>query len=188
MFQPSQALLKTPTGSDRLSALLDDILRHILLFLATKDVAATSILSTRRRNLFISVPDVDLDVGTLQLTEATDQNDIEWLIFAAISLVVQELEILMAIDQNVLYLFLPRVFTCKKIVTLKLNAEVVMIVPDSVSLLRLRVLHLQAFGLVGVSVRRLIQGCPLLEELYLFFRPFKNSDGINDKNSCDFES
>ena len=43
------------------------------------------------------------------------------------------------------------------------------------------VLRLQSFGLVGVSVHRLIQGCPLLDELYLFFRSFKNSDGINDK-------
>ncbi|XP_057757545.1 F-box/FBD/LRR-repeat protein At1g16930-like [Arachis stenosperma] len=46
---------------DRISALPDPILVHILSFLESKMVAATSILSSRWRDLWHSVPTVDLD-------------------------------------------------------------------------------------------------------------------------------
>nr|XP_027121600.1 F-box protein At4g22280-like [Coffea arabica] len=47
---------------DRLSALPDDILRHIMSYLPTEIAAATSVLSTRWKDLFISLPDIDLTV------------------------------------------------------------------------------------------------------------------------------
>lgn len=57
-----KVLKKTPDGDgiDRLSALSDCVLLHILSLLETKEAAATSILSRRWRNLFVSLPDVDL--------------------------------------------------------------------------------------------------------------------------------
>ncbi|CDP13113.1 unnamed protein product [Coffea canephora] len=48
---------------DRLSALPDCVLLHILSSFKTKDAAATSILSRRWRNLFISLPDIHLSIS-----------------------------------------------------------------------------------------------------------------------------
>ncbi|XP_027165753.1 F-box protein At4g22280-like [Coffea eugenioides] len=60
---------KTPDGNDeeidRLSALPDEILCHVLSFLySTEDAALTSVLSTRWRNLFVQLPDVYLSINT----------------------------------------------------------------------------------------------------------------------------
>ncbi|MED6158440.1 hypothetical protein PIB30_032764 [Stylosanthes scabra] len=49
------------SGVDRISVLPDAILLHILSFLPSKTVVATSILSRMWRNLWRSVPTVDLD-------------------------------------------------------------------------------------------------------------------------------
>ncbi|XP_027077143.1 F-box/LRR-repeat protein At3g59190-like [Coffea arabica] len=46
---------------DRISALPNDLLCHILSFLPTKKAAATSILSTRWRYLFTSLPNIHLE-------------------------------------------------------------------------------------------------------------------------------
>ena len=59
---PEKKVQRIPDGDsiDRLSALSDCVLLHILSLLKTKEAAATSILSTRWRNLFVSLPDIDL--------------------------------------------------------------------------------------------------------------------------------
>ncbi|KAL6653168.1 hypothetical protein ACP70R_012093 [Stipagrostis hirtigluma subsp. patula] len=46
---------------DRLSALPDDVIAHVLSFLPTPVSAATSVLSRRYRHLWASVPDLNLD-------------------------------------------------------------------------------------------------------------------------------
>ena len=50
---------------DRLSNLHHSIICHILSFLSTKFAAATSILSTKWRYIFLSVPKIDLDNSLL---------------------------------------------------------------------------------------------------------------------------
>ncbi|XP_027353029.1 F-box/FBD/LRR-repeat protein At1g16930-like [Abrus precatorius] len=63
MAEPSEKVLKrTQEGdnTDRLSALSDCVLLNILSLLETKEAAATSILSVRWRNLFLSLPDINL--------------------------------------------------------------------------------------------------------------------------------
>nr|XP_027118407.1 F-box/LRR-repeat protein At4g14103-like [Coffea arabica] len=50
-------------GVDRISALPDEILLHVLSFLGSKKAGKTSVLSTRWRFLFASTPDIDLDMS-----------------------------------------------------------------------------------------------------------------------------
>ncbi|TKY66147.1 putative F-box/LRR-repeat protein [Spatholobus suberectus] len=52
--------LEEDSNIDRLSALPDCVLLRILSSLETKEAAATSNLSARWRNLFLSLPDIDL--------------------------------------------------------------------------------------------------------------------------------
>ncbi|QHO08460.1 FBD-associated F-box protein [Arachis hypogaea] len=54
------------SGVDRISELPDVILSHMLSFLESKMVAATSILSSRWKDLWHSVPIVDLDDALFQ--------------------------------------------------------------------------------------------------------------------------
>ncbi|KAL3518218.1 hypothetical protein ACH5RR_020807 [Cinchona calisaya] len=61
-----EAVKTTPDDADdngvnRIGALPDEILSYILSFLPTRESAATSVLSTRWRYLFISRPDIDLE-------------------------------------------------------------------------------------------------------------------------------
>lgn len=57
---------------DRLSALPDGVLCHVLSFLSTECAASTSILSTRWRNLFISLPDIDLTAAIFPYYTSSD--------------------------------------------------------------------------------------------------------------------
>ncbi|KAF6139929.1 hypothetical protein GIB67_028797 [Kingdonia uniflora] len=54
-----------PVGEDRISKLHDFILHHILSFLGTKTVVATSILSKRWRHLWTSVPNLEFSYDTI---------------------------------------------------------------------------------------------------------------------------
>lgn len=73
---PEKKVLKsTPDDNgeiDTLSALPDCVLLHILSLLGTKHAAATSILSTRWRNLFFWLPDIDFRF--LVDNDATDRD------------------------------------------------------------------------------------------------------------------
>lgn len=49
--------------NDKISCLLDSLLHHILSFLQTREVIATSLLSKRWRSLWCSMPTFDFDDG-----------------------------------------------------------------------------------------------------------------------------
>ncbi|KAJ7981730.1 FBD-associated F-box protein [Quillaja saponaria] len=53
--------VKIVSRPDRITSLPTGILRHILSFLPTKHAVATSILSSRWKNLWVSVPNLDFD-------------------------------------------------------------------------------------------------------------------------------
>ncbi|XP_052208632.1 F-box/LRR-repeat protein At3g59190-like isoform X2 [Diospyros lotus] len=56
-------------SEDKISNLPDCVLHHILSFLPTKDTVATSILSTRWKDLWTSVPNIDFDDSLLYSSE-----------------------------------------------------------------------------------------------------------------------
>nr|XP_027062783.1 uncharacterized protein LOC113689155 isoform X2 [Coffea arabica] len=63
---------------DRLSALSDSVLCHILSFVPTKLAASTSILSTRWRYIFFGVPKLDLDDSLLIHPQTQDGSNTRW--------------------------------------------------------------------------------------------------------------
>nr|XP_027118545.1 F-box/LRR-repeat protein At4g14103-like [Coffea arabica] len=208
-------MMKSTPGSDvgsvdRISALPDPLICHILSFLPLKESAATSVLSTRWKFLFASLADIDLQfkstyrpnvrksvlefidsqrlikflylawrilqfrdgVPITKLTlsvfwiyEMVDKKFrslIDSWISAALLFNVQELKIFVSIRHYAINC--PGIFACKTLVSLRLLV-VSTEVPSLVVLPNLKVLHMSLKGQVVDSVRRLIQGCPLLEEL-----------------------
>lgn len=195
-------------GIDRLGALPDDILHHIMSFLYTKDAAATCVLSTRWRNLFSSIPVLHLNINGLPdpVLESDDSDEeffeslsigykvilqrnrapirklrvwvyrlverfqlaIDFFISAALQCDVKELDIVVSHNATG-RLFPLEIFTYKTLVTVKLSWQVNLVVPSSVFLPNLKVLHLTGpMGVVDENCfPRLIRGCPSLEELYL---------------------
>nr|XP_027077151.1 FBD-associated F-box protein At4g13985-like [Coffea arabica] len=98
---------------------------------------------------------------------------IDSLICAAISCGVQQLEVFVGLDRsNALsppgILSCPAIFSCKTLVEMKLESRFTdFYVPETVSLPNLKILHLAQFILTDeLSTPRLIQGCPVLIELY----------------------
>ncbi|KAL6560624.1 hypothetical protein OROGR_004183 [Orobanche gracilis] len=62
---------------DRVSGLPDSILSQILSFLPTKLAAATSVLSTRWRYLFLDVPKIDIDESMILNPDLNREEDID---------------------------------------------------------------------------------------------------------------
>lgn len=172
---------------DRLSALPDSVLTHLLSFLPTKQCVATSILSTRWRFLWQYVPVIDLSVRnedavsrvvSLHKVERLDAfrlfldfgsncsiRQIEEWIIAVVERNVRQLDLCF----NVIYTVPPPLFTCETLVDLRLVfGGVAPTSLTSVCLPRLKCLKLRFFQFeAGESLTRLISGCPVLEELQI---------------------
>ncbi|XP_027064293.1 F-box protein At4g22280 [Coffea arabica] len=217
---PRALKTKTPKDdeSDKLSALPDEILCHILSFLPSETAAATSVLSTRWKDLFTSLPVIDLTISKnwdakigeerrrdlcnfqkflsrliflrnkapirkFQLNVSPPlvedlRPGIYWLISKVLSRQVQEVDICVPGDRDStgLLLYPPEIFTCATLtsLTMTMKSSFNFNPPDSVSLPNLKVLRLNEFALTDQdSFARVIQACPLLEDLGLRWRFWK---------------
>ncbi|KAL3652530.1 hypothetical protein CASFOL_002211 [Castilleja foliolosa] len=165
---------------DRISALQDDLLCHILSFLPTKNSVATSVLSTRWRHLWAHVPNIDFDsehhtkgplmqkINNFRLSYkvACGEYQLETCIATAILRNVRNLYLDLG---NQLQLPL-RIFTYKTLVELKLHN--CCFIPSSSSvdlnLPALKNLYLASVMYESAkSLEHLIAGCPVLEELFI---------------------
>ncbi|KAF7825787.1 F-box/FBD/LRR-repeat protein [Senna tora] len=179
-------------SDDRLSDLPDSLLCHILSFLPTKQVVATSILSNRWRPLWQYTPSFDFDfedyihtqirqysvqlnafmlsrdepINRFHLNCLSDlfssHDDINLWIKAAIQRKVEHFHIWML----PLEFYMPcSIFTCKTIVVMKLY-EVYLDAISSVSLPSLKILRLSNVKFSSAScASKLLSGCRLLEKL-----------------------
>lgn len=219
---------------DRINALPEPLLFHILSFLCTKEAARTSVLSRRWRYLFASIPDIDLEIdnycGTefeLEIEHIVNQRLIKFLNFgyrlillrngapirkfrlclgwvrreswlaidsfitAALLCKIHQLDIWIATAEYANRFFTLGIFMCKSLTDLKLWCSELedLYYPNSVSLPILRRLHFQFAGLVDDSfIRRIIEGCPLLEELRLSIASTGNEDRGANAKVVDFSS
>ncbi|XP_058179456.1 F-box protein At4g22280-like isoform X2 [Rhododendron vialii] len=201
---------------DRISNLPNSLIAQILSCLPTKHAVATSVLSTRWKQLWTSITSFDIDDKLLlcpqnkstdpslqrsftsfvrrvllhhvscvqrfrlKCSQSYDASLVNGWIADTLLRNVRELDLAFSIlDHSTM---LPQdLFTCRTLVVLKLNADGDMnIVPTSVSLPSLRILHLGCYRFVDDdSINRFLFGCPVLEELSMSGRVGGNVSVIN---------
>ncbi|CAN7114909.1 unnamed protein product [Brassica rapa subsp. narinosa] len=182
---------------DMMSTLSDDLLLKILSSLPTKDVVSTMLLSKRWKFLWTMVPTLDfqndfesskddyakfrqhvylfmvlhkspvLETLKLRLGWHSTTDDITTWIKIAVARRVRKLKIHCYSDDD--DIFLPScLYTYNNLEVLKLGNSIVLDVPEDVRLPSLKTLHLLCVEFRNEeSARRLLSGCPLLEEFVL---------------------
>ncbi|KAL4619126.1 hypothetical protein ACB092_06G057400 [Castanea dentata] len=148
---------------DRISDLPDSLICHILSFLPTKKVVATSILSSR-----------------LTLFTPCDPFHLDTWIRTVIGRKVEQLHLKFYFSGNVLELPMT-VFTCKTIVNLELRFDIVLDPPSNFQFPSLKTLCLyRTVYKYDYSFSNLISGCPVLEDLTVALR--EGLDGATNYN------
>lgn len=180
-------------ADDRISALPDFVLWHILSFLPTKSAVATSVLSKRWRPLWYSLHTLDFDDETfppgsdfrhfvysvflsrnttqpirsfrLKLRNNSSSRCDHYDINRFVYFVTQKAVKYLTLDLFGGTKLPPCVFTTKTLVVLKLKMLIVDDVPY-VKLPKLKTLHLNRliFGRCE-DINKLLSGCPVLEDL-----------------------
>lgn len=190
-----------PIVEDRISALPDALLSHILSFLETKYAARTIILSTRWKNIWASVTSLNFlnmnphnDIGFNRFVNSVlllrnsvdipkfrlkccyvDENraDIHTWIRTAIRRNVVELDLSISNFSSTRRFGLSKcLFTCKTLVVLKLNVTCVTFLPKSGCFPSLKFLNFTARLLNSDSVENLFSHCPVLEHLIISLSVF----------------
>ncbi|XVF78328.1 hypothetical protein PTKIN_Ptkin14bG0123400 [Pterospermum kingtungense] len=182
---------------DKISNLPDDLLHRILLFLPTKQVVATSVLSKRWVRLWTLVPTLDFDDADLCRSDVQAKMKFMHFVYRVLLLnkarCIEKFRLLcyriyghscvqtwifsamerdlqeVDILANEELLKLPSdLFLMKKLKILKLNGKIMVDVPVSVCFPRLKVLHLLWCKYANAeSIRCFISGCLSLEELHI---------------------
>ncbi|KAK6157403.1 hypothetical protein DH2020_011651 [Rehmannia glutinosa] len=194
-YRLSDGKQKNMQSIDRLSALPDDILCHILSFLPTKLSVATSILSRRWKFLWAHVPNLDFDSENHGRESKIDEWSFFDIVYRVMSLYkVENMDtfslcfvgmsqsqlatcIYAAVKRNVknISLIAPNfppvrlpccILTCKTLVDLTLYYIRDMPMIGNISLPALKRLCLDSvFYDIDGSLLHLLSGCPVLEEL-----------------------
>ncbi|CAA0817949.1 F-box protein [Striga hermonthica] len=181
---------------DRLGALPDDVLLHILSLLPTTRLSVcTSVLSRRWRSLWAHVPllsfgnegsfdrrleDIVTEVvsahkgqtvHTFRLTndDCFNGSEIEGWIATLVSRNVRNISMYLSYYDETVWFMMPNcLLMCETLVELRITAYVELPAAGDVCLPALKRLHLEG----AESLPRLISGCPVLEELnIIFIRP-----------------
>ncbi|GAA0186843.1 hypothetical protein LIER_34131 [Lithospermum erythrorhizon] len=187
---------------DRLSSLPDFLIFHVLSFLPTKYVVATSILAKRWKNLWAFVDTIIFDNGinvrpirmefsqvvyrVLLLHKAQsikrthlfsgnsgcNENDFRSWISTALDRNVGDLDLAFPIE----FIMPPRLFNSQTLVKMRMVFEdlTCLHVPNAPFLPSLKELYLGKLRYDTESIKRLILGCPALELLFLHVRIFNH--------------
>ncbi|OMO56223.1 hypothetical protein COLO4_35721 [Corchorus olitorius] len=194
---PKIPKLLKDSSVDNISRLPDEILSHIFSFLSTVEVVRTSILSKRWKHVWSLAPNLDfndhfgfspvdeakfrlfkdyvdnvlfhhggLDIKKFCLQCATSPHIYAW-ISAVLSCNVEELTIKSSFIDTCKEL--PwNLFTCKTLVSLRIDGGFILNLPYYVCFPCLKKLHLDSLIYVDdSSMQRLFSSCLVLEELYL---------------------
>lgn len=179
-------------AKDRISELPDAVLCHILSFLPTKFTFKTSILSTRWKNIWASVPNLDFsDEATsdktrflafvdrllfspdssgiqkfrLHCSSVDDFSHIDSWICAAIQRNAVEVDLCVESDGQQIFELPKPLLTCKTLEVLKLDSNYVINLPTTGSFPTLRSLHVTVNSPDSDAMGTLISYCPVLENL-----------------------
>ncbi|KAF2531432.1 hypothetical protein F2Q70_00031420, partial [Brassica cretica] len=156
-------------GYDRISLLPDSLLTQILLHLPTKDSVKTSLLSTRWRNLWLDVPGLDLHSNDFRYSSSAIKTFTDK--FLELNRESRLLKFKIKYDECNVYLFgISEWF----VTAINRGAQVLDVdtlrcpfYKDFMPLDVYKSKTLVSLKLVNVEARKLVSGCPVLEDLTL---------------------
>ena len=181
---------------DIISGLSDDLLIKILLLVPTKVAVSTSILSKRWEYLWMWLPKLQyghrrepereklrcfldrnlplhrapvIESFRLELDNSVFKpENIKMCVVNAVYHSVRELEIVYESDPAKPNILPTNLYTCKSLVILKLDGDIILDVPRMVSLPSLKTMKLQKVRYFNEeTLQRLLSSCPILEDLVL---------------------
>ncbi|KAK4590519.1 hypothetical protein RGQ29_020891 [Quercus rubra] len=199
----SKCIKRKHASFDRISDLPDSLIFHIISFLPTKHAVATSILSTRWKQLWtmlsiLDFGDKDFVFRVLSLRKpfpvkkfrlllhhSVDRSHVRTWIDYAVEHGVQELHLL---DKSSSTCELPHsLFSCGSLEVLELNGKIVLDCPPSVHLPNLKHLYLKKIKYANNdSFHRLLIGSPNLLRLHLLNRPCNNVNFILNNPTLEY--